>query len=122
MEPLSFKRTISTRSVSLRGLHLSRLKGNGDTLIKRISFASSRSSLSPVFFMARVQINDKWGFIDKTGDLVIKAQFEMVFDFSDGLARIVVDKKSGFIDNKGKSLIAPQFETAYSFSEGLANV
>lgn len=38
--------------------------------------------------MARVQINNKWGYIDKTGKFVIPPQFEEVHPFSEGLALV----------------------------------
>lgn len=92
--------------------------------------------------LAAVQIKDKWGFMDKTGRLVIPAEFIEVGDFSEGLAaaevpidqdkeppcRIdetatyTVAKKFGYIDRTGTMIIAPQWEYASPFVDGLASV
>src|SRR2546421_4929130 len=80
----------------------------------------------------------RFGFIDKTGKLVIgfdrlpKTTFA-VGEFHEGRAAIIVeaaeernepgsccDKKIGFIDETGRVVIAPRFISAHNFSEGLA--
>lgn len=64
----------------------------------------------------------RWGFIDKTGKMVISPQFEDVHSFVKGLAPARLGKTWGFIDTAGKFAINPQFEDAAGFSEGLAGV
>lgn len=70
--------------------------------------------------------NDKWGYIDKTGKIAIKPQFDYVQGFREGLAKVrigdFVTGKSGYIDKTGKIVIEPRFANASSFSEGLAFV
>ncbi len=64
-----------------------------------------------------------FGFIDKTGKIVMEPQFRDAKDFSEGLTAVMnSDRKWGFIDKTGKVVIPFQFEDAYSFSEGLACV
>ncbi len=67
---------------------------------------------------------DEYGYIDKTGKLVIPYQpFGQVYEFSEGLAQVVdYYGKSGYIDKTGKLVIPYQFERAESFSDGLALV
>jgi len=65
---------------------------------------------------------DKWGYIDKTGQIVIKPQFDNAENFSEGLARVKVGDKYGYIDKTGQIVIKPQFDRAGNFSEGLAEV
>jgi hypothetical protein len=92
--------------------------------------------------LAAVQIRDKWGFMDKTGRLVIPAQFIEAGDFSEGLAAVelpidqsreqpckldenssyTVAKKFGYIDRTGRLVIPPQWEYAGPLVGGLANV
>jgi WG containing repeat len=92
--------------------------------------------------LAAVQIRDKWGFMDKSGALVIAPQFIDVGDFSEGLAAAevpidqsketpcplsehstyTVAKKFGYIDRAGRMIIAPQWEYAGAFVGGLAGV
>lgn len=79
--------------------------------------------------LAAVAVNGKWGFIDKTGKLVIAPQFQRTYFFSEGLARVTVNQgtgwSGGFIDKTGKVVIGPQlpwFWAANKFSEGLAQI
>lgn len=66
------------------------------------------------------------GFIDKTGAVVIKPQFDWVAAFTEGLAVAGVKTngvtKYGYIDKTGAWVIKPQFSTAYLFAESLAVV
>jgi hypothetical protein len=49
-----------------------------------------------------VRVNGKEGYIDATGRMVIKPQFDMVAEgFSEGLACIKVGEKCGYIDKTG---------------------
>ena len=74
--------------------------------------------------MARVtDENLKYGFIDKTGHLVIPCQYDDAGDFSEGLAWVQDENfKYGFIDKTGKLVIPCQYDHAGDFSEGLAAV
>jgi hypothetical protein len=68
----------------------------------------------------------KFGYIDKTGKVVIAPQFFVAQDFADGLAAVRVEEtagsKFGYIDRTGHMAIAPSFHQAGPFSEGLAAV
>ena len=73
--------------------------------------------------LAAVEIDEKWGFADKKGELVIKAQFDDVDEsFVEGLAAVKVGEKWGFINKTGKFVVKPQFDSAYSFYHGTASV
>ena len=63
-----------------------------------------------------------WGFIDKTGAVVIQPRFEGALNFRDGLAPVVLAGKWGFINTTGDLVIANQFEWVGGFSEGMAVV
>jgi len=62
----------------------------------------------------------KWGFIDKTGAVVIKPQFQEVGSFSNGLAPAKSNNKWGLIDKSGAFVIKPQFQEIQPFSNGAA--
>ncbi len=71
------------------------------------------------------------GYVDKTGQLVIPADFlcpNAVFPFSDGLAAVgkpdpaTGEAKWGFIDHKGETAIPFIYDDVMGFSEGLACV
>lgn len=65
---------------------------------------------------------DKYGFIDKDGNLTIDCKYDYAYAFSEGLAAVEVNRKDGYIDKTGRFVIKPQFKDAGPFSEGLANV
>lgn len=72
-----------------------------------------------------VKTGDKWGFVDTTGKVVIKATYEDAGEFSEGLAAVRVNGKWGFIDTKGKMVIKPQFVAEYApapFKDGISNI
>ncbi len=65
----------------------------------------------------------KWGFVDKTGKVVINPQFKSTRNFSDGKCAVQNnDDKWGFIDKEGKIVINYQFDNAREFINGVAVV
>lgn len=72
--------------------------------------------------LAAVQMNNKWGFVDKTGKEVIPLQYDGASFFSNGLAAVEKNSKWGFIDKNGKEIISLQYSGAGDFCEGLAAV
>lgn len=74
--------------------------------------------------LARVQdANDKYGFIDKTGKVVIPCQWEDAGGFQEGLCQVTdANDKYGYIDKTGKLVIPCQWKDAFPFREGLAAV
>ena len=54
---------------------------------------------------------NRWGFVDKTGKVVIEPQYEEAGDFSCGLAAVGSRDAYGFIDAKGKLTIETQFSS-----------
>lgn len=66
----------------------------------------------------------KYGYIDKTGQIVITPQFDSsAGHFSDGMARIRINGKYGYINKTGKIAVKPEFNyMAKRFSEGMASV
>ena len=71
-----------------------------------------------------VRIGDKFGYIDKKGKLVLKAEFAGGQRFSQGLAAVQLRKadRVGFIDETGTLVIPTQFDLVDPFSEGYAAV
>lgn len=52
------------------------------------------------------KINDKWGFVDKSGNVVIQNEYEMVTEFNEyGFAGIKVDGKWGVIEQTERKII-----------------
>ena len=67
--------------------------------------------------LAKVKLNDKYGFIDKTGKEVIPIKYDDAYSFSEGLALVKLNNKYGFIDKTGKEVIPIKYDDAYSFSK-----
>jgi hypothetical protein len=63
-----------------------------------------------------------WGFIDKTGAMVIEPRFEAAGPFSEGLAMVRIGDQYGFIDKEGNYAIPLQNKYVYGppFNEGFA--
>jgi hypothetical protein len=77
--------------------------------------------------------NARFGYIDKTGNLIIPAKFGEARDFSEGLAAVKInrpyqdepdnsDKYWGYINAAGAYVITPRYYQVKAFSEGLAAV
>ncbi len=81
-----------------------------------------RARQAPPHGLARVKVSGKWGYIDRSGRIVINPQFEEAGDFAQGLAPVKMGGKWGYIDRSGRIVINPQFEEAGGFTEGLARV
>jgi len=72
-----------------------------------------------------VIVDDKRGYIDKTGKIVIQPQWGGAGDFSEGLAKVATYEDGyaeGYIDTTGKVVIPLRYKMAQDFSEGLAAV
>ena len=73
--------------------------------------------------VAAVRQSGFYGYIDKSGVLVIPAHFEQASDFHEGLA-YVGGRESGYsyIDHHGKQAFRGSFVEATNFYHGLAHV
>lgn len=71
--------------------------------------------------LARVRINEKWGYINKVGQEIIKPQFHFAEEFSNNIAVVRnSDDKHGAIDKTGKLIIDYQFRILTNFENGYA--
>ena len=68
------------------------------------------------------ELNDKFGFIDTTGRVIIPFKYASADNLFEGLARVQLNGKCGFIDKSCREVIPCKYNEAYSFSEGLARV
>ena len=66
--------------------------------------------------------NNKYGYMDRTGKIIIEPKFDFADYFVDGIALVSLNQKVGYINQFGEYIIKPQFENGESFSEGFAAV
>jgi hypothetical protein len=59
--------------------------------------------------LARVNMNDKWGYINDQGEVVIDFIFDDAKDFHHGIAGVKVGDAWGFVNNKGTIIIKPAY-------------
>lgn len=72
--------------------------------------------------LARVMVDQKIGYIDSTGKMVIQPQFAYGGNFVNGLARVKVNGKMGFINKKGVLVVPAIYDSAFNFYQGRAAV
>ena len=74
------------------------------------------------FGRAAILIDGKWGFIDKKDNLIIKAQYDLVYDFTCSATAVMKGSKWFVIDDKGKMLNPQYFDYVGPFLNGQAKV
>jgi len=72
--------------------------------------------------LAIVVKNNKYGFIDRTGKLIIPLAYDNLNSFYNGLARFSINNKYGYLSTKGNKVIPAIYFFASNFSEGLSFV
>jgi hypothetical protein len=72
--------------------------------------------------LLRIKLNDKYGFIDKKGQIVIQPKYKYASDFSDGLAAVSDTNVYAFINSKGDIVLNNNYKFSWGFEEGLAAV
>ena len=102
------------------GSHWGYITNNGEMLLDFIfknagPFRENRASIKFEQFKG-------YGYIDKTGIMVIPVIYDAALPFADGVACVQKDGKWGYIDSLGNVVINLQFDRAGSFSDGLASV
>lgn len=93
------------------------MEGEEDARCSGAEFGEMRSEKT-----ACVEIDGRWGFVDRTGKVVIGTRFDGARPFCEGLAGVKVRGKWGYIDETGETVIEPRFDEVEHFSEGVALV
>ena len=69
-----------------------------------------------------VKQNNRWGYVDRVGHVVIKPTYDAADNFHEGFAGVKVERKWGFIDQNGKMVIHPLYDIVGTFQGGVASV
>lgn len=64
-----------------------------------------------------MNINEKLGYIDTMGTLVIPPKYDNADNFSEGLAAVKINNKWGYIDKTGAMVIPAKYDTAWGFQD-----
>jgi serine/threonine-protein kinase len=71
--------------------------------------------------LAPASKGDMWGYVDRSGQVVISYQFRYAGNFDHGMAKVLLGDKYFFIDKSGNR-ITPEFDGVFEFHEELAAV
>jgi hypothetical protein len=72
--------------------------------------------------LSRVKKNDKVGYVNKDGQLIVKLQYDEGLTFNEGYTAVRLGNRWQFIDSTGKPITELLFEDALGFSDGMAPV
>ena len=67
--------------------------------------------------LAKVELNNKWNFIDTNGNLLSKQWFDYISYFENGFAKVMLNNKYNFIDVNCNLLSKQWFYIVYDFNE-----
>src|SRR5688500_16204306 len=79
------------------------------------STKETTSSVPPTPQLFPIKENSRWGYMDRSGKIVVPPSFDYAWDFSDGLGRFKEKGKFGFINLQGEVVIQPAFTYADDF-------
>ena len=79
-------------------------------------------TFDPIFGLARVKKDGKYGFIEKNGVVKIPLIYEDAFDFVEQLANVRMGDKWGYINPRGETVIPFRFDATGNFENGVATV
>lgn len=71
---------------------------------------------------SNIRLNFKEGLIDKGGNIIIPCQYDLINEFSDGIASVKLDNLWGFVNHAGQLIIPLDYWNVKPFKEGLAAV
>ena len=100
---------------------------NGDTITfenvdERLNYMNDILEKIKSKSLELVSQNGRYGYSNKSGELVIPYIYEYAREFHDGLAYTKKNGKRGYIDTTGNLVIPDIYEQAHNFHDGLARV
>lgn len=69
-----------------------------------------------------VKRNGKWGYIDKTGKIIVPAVYDEACTFKTNVAPVTLNGKKGYMDKSGRIVIAPVYDDASAFNGNYAGI
>jgi hypothetical protein len=71
---------------------------------------------------AAAKLGNKWGFVDRQGDVVMAFKYRRAGSFKDSLAWVYSKNKVGYINQDEAFVVAATFDKAFDFQHGVARV
>lgn len=69
--------------------------------------------------LARIQLGNRFGFVNEKGDVIIPVKYFGAYDFSEGRARVYINGHWGVINNKGQFIVKPVYDYLWDYREGM---
>ncbi len=69
-----------------------------------------------------IRVDEKWGCMNKSGEIVISPQYDDALKFENGIAYAIKGGKIGYIKPDGSYLIEPKYDRAGAFVNGVTYV
>jgi hypothetical protein len=92
------------------------------TIVTILMLGAVHCAMAQAPALFKITVQQKVGYIDRSGKLAIAPQFLNGHDFADGLAAVRQGGYYGFIDATGQFAIAPQYDFATRFVNGFSVV
>ena len=80
----------------------------------------TNAEVYPDLSLYAIQKDGKFGFVDKTGKVVVDCQYDIVTELNEyGYAGICQEGKWGVLDSKGKEIVVPTYEIQLVDTDGI---
>ena len=66
--------------------------------------------------------NNKYGYKDEKGKVVIQPKYDLAYTPEEGMAAVRINGKYGYVDQHGKEVIPPKYDSTWKFIGGYAAV
>ena len=88
-------------------------------LIILLSFSMILKAQVNPFYSAT---NDKYGYKDANGKVIITPKYDLAYSFDEGMAAVKLNGKYGYVNQTGKEIISPKYDNTWKFIGGFAAV
>jgi hypothetical protein len=66
--------------------------------------------------------NNKYGYKDEKGKVIIEPKYDLAYSFDEGLAAFRLNGKYGYVDERGREVVPPKYDNTWKFIGGFATV
>jgi hypothetical protein len=66
--------------------------------------------------------NNKYGYKNEKGKVIIEPRYDLAYTFDEGLAAVRLNGKYGYVDESGREVVPPKYDNTWKFIGGFATV